>query len=62
MDKETGSVPKWFSDFMVEFGKFREQNQREHGQLLEKIQASENRMIRWTIGAIGVGVTIILVN
>ena len=51
MAQETGSVPQWFADFAVK-------NADEHGALAEKIQVSENRMIRWTAGLILGGLTV----
>ena len=48
MPQDTLNVPKWFSDFMLEFGRFREQNQREHGELAREIAAAETRTTRWT--------------
>ena len=51
MPQDTQNVPQWFSDFAVK-------NADEHGVLAEKIQASENSMIRWTAGLILGGLTV----
>ena len=51
-------APQWFTDFMVEFGKFREQNQREHGELAAEIARAESRSSRWTAGLILGSVTV----
>ena len=63
MTQDTQNVPKWFSDFMLEFGRFREQNQREHGELATEIAAAETRLTRWTailvIGGLTVAVSIL---
>ena len=49
-----------FTTFLVEFGRFREENQREHGQLREEhsrlraeMHKELNSHLRWIIGTIG---------
>ncbi len=54
MADEPDAVPKYFSDFMVEFGRFREENQRQHGELAERIAQVEARLA-WRMMAGGVG-------
>ncbi len=57
-----------FATFLVEFGKFREDNQREHGQLRAEhgqlraeIHKELNSHLRWMIGTIGgMGVAVIV--
>ena len=58
MPQDTLNVPKWFSDFMLEFGRFREQNQREHGELAREIAAAETRTTRWTAVLVLGGLTV----
>lgn len=33
MATQDQTVPKWHADFLSEFGKFREENQKQHGEL-----------------------------
>ena len=49
-----------FASFLIEFGKFREENQREHGRLREEnaqlradMHKELNSHLRWMIGTIG---------
>ena len=53
-----------FATFLVEFGRFREENQREHGQLREDAECRHGELraemhkefssqLRWMIGTIG---------
>ena len=58
MTQETQNAPQWFTDFMVEFGKFREQNQREHGELAGDIARAETRATRWAAGLLFGGLTL----
>lgn len=43
----TRNVPQHFADFLEEFGRFREENARQHGEL-----AGEMRMLKFIGGAL----------
>lgn len=51
-------VPRYFSDFQADFGKFREDNAKEHGVLAEKIAQSESRLTWRMAGALAVGLSL----
>lgn len=57
-----------FTTFLVEFGRFREENQREHGELRDdqgrlraEMHREFNSQLRWMIGTIGgMGVAVVV--
>ena len=48
-----------FEQFLLRFSEFVERNEKAHGDLRAEVQASENRLIKWVIGA-GIAVVIAL--
>ena len=51
-EANTGSIPKYFADFMKE-------NAQQHGELGERISASEGRLVKWMVGIVLTGMAAI---
>lgn len=51
-EASTESIPKYFADFMKE-------NAEQHGELSERISASEGRLVKWMAGIVLTGMAAI---
>ena len=56
--EEHDKVPRYFSDFQADFGKFREDNAKEHGVLAERIAQSESRLTWRMVSALAAGLSL----